>query len=364
MRKLLIIILLLAPFQVFAQVEDNPNTYFRAEVLEILEERENELGSGEKVVQQNLLLLSLEGEYVDKEFEFIGIDDFGVIGQTLYETGDKVLVVASLDYEGNTAFYVTDYVRTGSMWWLFIIFVLSILVVGRWKGLRSLLSLALSFLVIIKYLIPKILAGSNPIVITLISSFIILLVVIYLTEGLNTLSHLSFVSILLSLVVTVFISWFFVTAAKLTGVASEEVAHLINIGEGVVNFRGLLLAGIIIGTLGVLDDVIISQVATVREISGANKKLKFKQVYKRAHAVGTSHIASMTNTLFLAYVGVSLPLLILFGSGESAFGTFGQVVNNEAIATEIIRTLAGSIGLILSVPLATVISVWYYTKNV
>ena len=138
------------------------------------------------------------------------------------------------------------------------------------------------------------------------------------------------------------------------------MSYLINIGENLINFKGLLLAGIIIGALGVLDDVVISQVATVEQISKANKAFDGMEIFKRAYKVGISHIASMTNTLFLAYAGVSLPLLVLFISGESAFTSWGQIINNEMIATEIIRTLSGSIGLILSVPIATSIAAWWH----
>ena len=133
-----------------------------------------------------------------------------------------------------------------------------------------------------------------------------------------------------------------------------------HIGQGAINFKGLLLAGIIIGSLGVLDDVVISQVATVEQIAAAGHYLDSWKTFKHAYKVGISHIASMSNTLFLAYAGVSLPLLILFVSGKSAFSTWGQVINNQAIATEIVRTLAGSIGLILSVPIATLVAVWWF----
>ena len=123
------------------------------------------------------------------------------------------------------------------------------------------------------------------------------------------------------------------------------------------------MAGIIIGTLGVLDDVVISQVATVEEIKRANTALDFKALYQKAYRVGVSHIASMANTLFLAYAGASLPLLILFVSGTSAFGSWQEAVNTELIATEIIRALAGSIGLVLAVPIATFIASKYYSRR-
>ena len=138
---------------------------------------------------------------------------------------------------------------------------------------------------------------------------------------------------------------------------------LLNIQGASIDLTGLLLAGIIIGVLGVLDDVVISQVSTVEQLKLANKHLSQKELFKKAYQVGISHIASMTNTLFLAYAGASLPLLILFGSGTSAFANWQQAINTELIATEIVRTLTGSIGLILAVPIATFIASWWYSRR-
>lgn len=156
---------------------------------------------------------------------------------------------------------------------------------------------------------------------------------------------------------------FFVKIARLTGVAGEEALFLLNIQNTSIDLQGLLLAGVIIGALGVLDDVAISQVSTVEQIILANPNQSEKELFKKAYNVGISHIASMTNTLFLAYAGVSLPLPILFVSGESAFANWSQALNTELISTDIIRTFSGSIGIILSVPITTFISAWWFTKK-
>jgi len=362
MKKIIIILFLFFPLFAFAQTEAK-DAYFKAEVTKVTTQEENILPDGTEVIQQNLLLRGMDGGYKNKEVEFNGIGGFDVVGKNIYKEGDKVLVVESFDAEGNSVFYVTDYVRTGAIFWLSVAFVLFLLAVGGFKGLRSIISLVLTFVVIIKYIIPQILSGADPIFVTIIGSFLILLIIIYVTEGFQKLSHISIVSIFFSLLITVFVSWFFVELAKLTGVFSEDISYLVNIGGDVINFKGLLLAGIIIGTLGVLDDVVIAQAATVEEISKANLAFSRKEVFKRSYKVGISHIASMTNTLFLAYAGVSLPLLILFLSGKSAFASWTQIINNEAITTEIVRTLSGSIGLILAVPISTLIATWWYKKQ-
>jgi uncharacterized membrane protein len=285
-----------------------------------------------------------------------------VVKSNKYKSGDKVLVAATPDDQGNTHYYITDFVRSSALYWLAGLFVLAILAVGRGKGLRSLVSLALTFAVIVGFIIPQILSGSNPVLITVIGSAVILLMIIYITEGINKKSHIAVASIFISLVFSVFLSYFFVEAAKLSGLGSEDAFSLVNIGGQAVNFKGLLLAGIIIGLLGVLDDVVISQVSTVEEIKKAKPEASPKELFRKSYRVGVSHISSMTNTLFLAYAGASITLLILFASGESAFSSWTQIINNEQIATEIVRTLAGSIGLIFSVPIATFLAVKAFSR--
>lgn len=357
----LILFLLLIPFSSFAQ--EIGDFIFRAKVVEIIEQRENELPDGTKVEQQNLKLEILEGDKKGQIVDFNGIGSFDVVKKNFYKVGDKVILDASTNDVGETNYYITDYVRTSGLVYLSILFCLVLLLVGGMRGLRSITSLVVSFFVIIKFIIPKIITGSNPFLITIVGAFFILLAVIYITEGFNSRSHISVVTIFICLVLTLLISAFFVELVKLSGLASEETMFLISFGEQTINFKGLLLAGIIIGTLGVLDDVVISQVVAVEQIIEANPNQGKKEVFKRAYEVGISHVNSMTNTLFLAYAGASLPLLILFISGQSAFSSWGQIINNENIATEITRTLAGSIGLIVAVPIATIIAVEWFKKK-
>jgi uncharacterized membrane protein len=332
---------------------------FKAEVVEILDEQEKVSKEGVETTKQNLRLKGLEGERQGEEFVFEGIDDLTVLRNKTYRKGQEVWVTATYKENGEPVYYVVDHVRNSVIWWLAGIFVLALLLVGGFKGLRALMALVVTFAVLILYIIPSILKGVNPLLPTLVGSTVILLVIIYLTEGFKLRSHIAILSTFLSLLVTIILSWVFVKAAELTGVTSHEVSSLVSLGEGAINFQGLLLAGIIIGALGVLDDVIVSQVATVEQIIDVDRYQRKWEVFKRAYKVGISHISSMTNTLFLAYAGASLPLLILFISGNSAFTGWTQVISNETIATEIVRTLTGSIGLILAVPISTGIAVWW-----
>lgn len=343
--------------------EPAANVFFRGRVGTVLDERAVTTPEGDRTFQQDLNIIGLNGDYKGRTIEIREVGDLNTSDRNRYRAGDKVVVMVSRDDAGGERFIAADYDRAGSLFWLFGLFTLAIVAVGRWKGVRSVLSLALTFLIMIKYIVPQILDGSDPVVVTIIGSFAILLTIIYLTEGFNREAHISVVSIFLSLVITVALSGLFVSLAKLSGLASEEASFIVGLGAAKINLQGLLLAGIIIGALGVLDDVVISQVVAVNEINGADPGQSKKEVFRKALKVGIAHISSMTNTLFLAYAGASLPLLILFLSGQSAFADWSLALNNEILATEIVRTLAGSVGLILAVPIANLVAVWWIKKR-
>lgn len=364
MKKILfyfvIFMFFLTPIFVLAQ---NSDDIFRAEVMEILQEKEIIGEDGLKIFQQNILLKGLEDEWQDKEVIFQGIDDYQVIKNNIYKVGDKVLVAFSPGPEGEEIYYITDYIRHPSLYWLAFIFIILVALVGKWKGLRALIGLIASFFVIMKIIVPKILAGASPLFISIFGSILILLLVVYLTEGINKKSHLAILSVAISLIIVGVLSVVFTNISKLTGFAQEEVMFLIGFGKTMINFKGLLLAGIIISTLGVLDDVIISQIVSVEQIKKANLNLSKIEVYKKAMKIGVSHMSSMINTLFLVYAGASLPLLLLFNINQAPFLSFNQIINNEIIAIEIVRALAGSIGLILSIPIVTFLASWFLGKQ-
>jgi uncharacterized membrane protein len=359
MKKYILVILLLLPTSALAQFDEQiyvEPEIFKAKIVEVLEERVQSIESEIELMQQHLLLIGTDGSWQDREFEVNSINDLEVLSAQEFAVGDKVVVSYSVDFENNDNFAIIDVVRTSSLWYVFLIFVLLTIIIGKWKGFRSLLSLLFSFLVIFYFIIPNIFNGANPVLISLIGGMIITPFIIYFTEGWSRKSHAGVISIYISLFATGILAWTFIRFSSLSGAASEEIMFLVG-NSGVVDFRGLLLAGIIIGSLGVLDDLVISQISTVEEISNADKNLSAKELYNRASRVGISHLGSMTNTLFLAYAGVSLPLLLLFYIQQPPFMTFGEIMNSELIAVEIIRTLVGSIGLILAMPISTFLAI-------
>ncbi len=358
---LFVLIIVIAPR--YGNAQTNSEQYFQAKVINIIDEVTKTREDGSKYIQQHLELEVIQGKEKGKHFEINNIGDLDVVNSNHYKKGDKVLVLYDKSTEGEDYYQIVDSIRTGPLFWLSLVFALVLILVAKFKGLKSLLGLALSFVVIMEFIVPQIMDGANPLLIGIIGSLFILFLLIYLTEGWTRVSHISFLAIFISLFITGLLSVFFTNLTKLTGMAGDEVMYLIGAGRGVIDFKGMLLAGILIGTLGVLDDLVVSQVSLVKEIQEANPNLSKKEVYKKSMRVGVTHIGAMTNTLFLAYAGVSLPLLMLFTVKNPPFLDFSDVINNELIATEIVRTLVGSVGLVLSVPIATILAVNFFKKR-
>ena len=350
---LLGVLMLLCPWPSKAESDAKQLEIFKARVIEILQVEQKEREDGSRFEQQNLKLLGMEGNWLNKEVVYNGISEIDVANTNSYKVGDKVLVDRQTDELGEDTFYVTDFVRSRYLYLLFVIFVIIVLVVGRSKGFKALVGLLLSFVVIIKFILPQILNGRDPFLISLAGGLLILGIIIYLTEGFKLKSHIAVLSVLVSLSATLILSIIFTTLTKLSGLAQEEAAFLIGVGNTDINFQGLLLAGFIIGAIGVLDDIIVGQIEAVEQIKLANPALPAKKVFAMAYKVGNTHIGAIVNTLFLTYAGAALPLLLLFILNQDSGITFDRLINTEVVSTEIVRTLVGSIGVVLSMPIAT-----------
>ena len=258
-----------------------------------------------------------------------------------------------LELQHATVYSIVDFERRGPMLFLALLFAAAVLAFGRLRGALSLVGLALSLVIVLVFVVPAILDGSSPLLVALVASFAVMLSTIALAHGLGPKSIAAILGTAGSLLLTVGLAVLFTDLTHLTGLSSEEAAILQLNGEQ-VNFQGLLLAGMVIGALGVLDDVTISQSSTVMALRGANPALRFGQLFGLAMRVGRDHVSATVNTLVLAYVGASLPLLLLFSTGE--LGVF-DVLNLELVAKEIVATLVGSIGLIAAVPITTALAV-------
>jgi len=328
-------------------------------IVKILEEKKLEVEGQPPSQYQKLEVLVTEGSLKDKTVN-IEVGDIAVVNQQKYQPNEEVVITYTKGMDNEDVFYITDYVRHKSLIWLFVIFVILTVIVGKWRGLSSLVGMGLSFLVIFKYILPSISGGADPINTAIIGSLFIIPISFYLSHGFNKKTTVAVVGTLITLVITGFLAKTYVEVARLTGFASEEAGFLQVAKQGVMNMKGLLLAGIIIGVLGVLDDITISQSAVVFQLKKANPLIKQRELYKAAMNVGQDHIASMVNTLILVYTGAALPLFLLFINNPKPFH---QIVNFEPVAEEIVRTLVGSIGLILAVPITTFIASFIAIRN-
>lgn len=335
MKKIIFIIfsilLLALPNNVYAQTETNEGTVT-------------------KVIEENGSYQKLEVSSSDKK-TIIENGVFDSAQQIKYKLNDKVVV---------TDGQITDYVRRPSLYLLLGIFLLlTIFIAGKW-GVTSILGMIYSFYIIFVFILPMIIKGFNPVAAAIIGSMFIIPVTFSLSHGLNKKTITAIIGTLISMIIVGVLSVVFVNLSKLTGFAVEEAGFLQYQLGSLINMKGILLAGIIISTLGVMDDITISQSSVVEELREANSKLSKKDLFIRSMRVGKDHISSMVNTLVLVYAGASLPLLLLFVNNPHPFT---EIINYEIIADEIVRTMVGSIGLILAVPITTFIACYGYSKK-
>jgi uncharacterized membrane protein len=224
---------------------------------------------------------------------------------------------------------------------------------GRWKGVRALAGLAVSALVIVGFLLPALLQGENAIAVALVATSAVAFAALYIAHGVTRSTTVALLGTMASVLLITGLAWVMAGAAELSGL-SEDSFQLLRVTADAVDPRGILLAGIVIGALGVLDDVTVTQVSAVNELRRSDPSATPRDAYRAALRIGRDHVASTVNTLVLAYAGASLALLLFFfQEGRS----IGQILNREVVAIEIVRTLIGSIGLIVSVPMTTALAV-------
>ncbi|WP_416518663.1 YibE/F family protein [Streptomyces achromogenes] len=266
--------------------------------------------------------------------------------------GEKVVVAYEPSAPRDLQYAVTDVNRKFPMTLLAGIFAVAVVLVGRLRGVMALVALAVSFLVLTLFILPAILQGSNPLLVAVIGSSAIMLIALYLCHGLSARTSVAVLGTLISLALIGVLGSLFIGWAALTGNTDDNTGLIHGLYPS-IDMSGLLLAGVIIGSLGVLDDVTVTQTSAVWELHEANPSMGWRGLYRAGIRIGRDHIASVVNTLVLAYAGAALPLLLLFSIAQSSVGT---VANSELVAEEIVRTLVGSIGLVASVPVTTALA--------
>jgi uncharacterized membrane protein len=279
-----------------------------------------------------------------------------------YQPGDDVIVAVDVAPDGTQSVAVVDRWRLPLLRNLVGAFAIVTIIVAGWRGIRALLSLALTLVLAVKVLIPALLAGWNPVALAISLGTLITIATLVLTQGLNRQVLAAVLGTIIGLLVTGVLAVVVTEAAQFTvAQGSEQIVFLQQLTQGRIDLSGLLLAAVIFGGLGVLNDVAISQAATVDELRAVSPTMPRRELYRRTMNVGIAHLAATVNTLVFAYLGAALPLLVLLALQVE---TFTLTVNEEIIAVEVVRTLVGSIGILLAVPATTAIATWLAPRPV
>ncbi|GAA3447591.1 YibE/F family protein [Planomonospora venezuelensis] len=280
-------------------------------------------------------------------------------GAQRFAAGDDVVLIHTPDSELEVPPYqISDHDRSSPLWLAGAAFALAVISFGRWRGVMALIGLAVTFVLLLAFVIPAILAGEPPLLVAVVGAAAIMLTVLYLTHGFTVTTSVAIVGTVASLTLTGALAYGAIGMVQLSGITDESSFYLDTSYR--INTEGLLLASIIIGSLGVLDDVTVTQAATVAELAHANPGYGFARLYRAAARVGRSHIASVINTIVLAYAGASLPLLLLISVGEQPLG---EVLTNPVLAQEIVRSVVGTLGLIAAVPITTALAALAGTRS-
>ncbi len=350
MRVLSLVAVLVAvgiPFVGFAA--QPTDTYAVAYVTQILSE-ENETIDGVLQRVQHVQLTIEGGEYAGK---IVAIENGVIEGRSdmVLKEGERVAVEILSKPDGTVKVLLKEPYRLYALFWLMAAFVFLSVVIGGWTGILSVAGLAVSIAVLLFFIIPRIVAGGDPLVISFIGAAIIACLSLYAAHGFKRRTSVALLATVVTLLISLVVAIIAVHLTALYGMGSEESLYMQMGPLQHVNLQGLLLGGMLLGCLGVLDDITTAQCAAVDEISKANPSLSAEALRKAGSSVGREHIASLINTLALAYAGASLPLLLLLD--VSSDFPLWVTINGEFLAEEIVRTLVGSMALLFAVPIST-----------
>lgn len=371
MKKTVAIVLLLVyfitiPLAAYADEYDEEEFYEDEEVIEeaplergvvteiisdIDKETLDELDGSFDILAQVVMVKVLTGKYKDQEFlienSVSGNQTFDII----VSEGDKVLLNIQEEPGEAPIISVASFIRDTYTYYILVAFVLLLLIIGRLKGVKSVITLTITISVILFFMLPLFLKGYNPVWVTVVCAIFIIITTFFIIAGINTKSISAIIGTTGGVLAAGGLAYLIGTAAKLTGLSSHEATMLMYIPQNIeFNFQGLLFAGIIIGALGAVMDVAMSVASSMHEIREINPEIDHYSLMKSGMNVGRDIMGTMSNTLILAYTGSSIPLLLLF----MAYGTsMTKILNLDLIATEIVRSLVGSIGLILTIPITS-----------
>ncbi len=348
----------LTPSVAFAQTNISPEkpTYVKAKVLHIHKEGVKEIAQNKNIFQ-DVTVKILEGPEKNKEIRIEHGGTVTISSSQKLHTGETVILSQSKNQEGSTISQISDRYRLPSIAIIIACFFALVIFICGKKGVGAIIGLIMSLGVIVYFIIPLILSGHNPLFISIVGSLFILITTMFLAHGISQKTAVALSATAISLLLTAIFAIVFVSFARLSGLGSEDIYSLQQGFHNTINFQGLLLGGIIIGSLGVLDDVTTTQSATVFALAETDHKLRPMELFKKGMVVGREHITSVVNTLVLAYAGASIGVFIFFViTTNNDTEPLWVILNSEVLIEEVIRSLAGSFGLILAVPLTTLIA--------
>ncbi len=273
----------------------------------------------------------------------------GAQGIPALDPGDEVILAFDATAEEGFRYRFVDRQRTSTLLWLALVFAGAVVVLGRLRGLAALAGLAASLLVLVWFVLPAILDGRSAVLVAVVGAAAIAYLALYLAHGFTLMTTVALLGTLAALALTVVLATVFVGVAELTGFASEE-ATAVQVGAARIDLAGILLGGVVIGALGAIDDMTVTQASAVWELRAVSPLMSQRALIRSGLRIGRDHVASTVNTLALAYAGASLPVLLLLVLSRQSVAT---VLSGEVLATEIVRTLVGSIGLVAAVPVTT-----------
>ena len=352
MKKILVVLvvfILICSINIYAESEITEESYVEMETAIVLEVSDVIIDDESIEEYQNVKLKITSGKHKNEIFDVENYLTSNIAFNIFVEEGEKVIVSIEETEDGYIDVYISDYMRQHYILYLTIIYILLIIIIGKKKGLKSVITLTITVLAIMKVLLPMILKGFNPIPITIIISVGITIITLFIVGGINGKSISAVIGTSGGVVIAGLLAYYIGSKVKLTGLNSEEAMMLMYIPQEIsFDFRSLLFCGIILGSLGAIMDVGMSISSSIDEINNANSNMTRQSLFLSGMNVGKDIMGTMTNTLILAYTGSTIPMLLLFMAYETSMV---KIMNLDIIATEIIRSLSGSIGLVLTIPL-------------
>jgi uncharacterized membrane protein len=331
--------------------------YAKGVVSEVVFEQIDDVQNAQSITQQLKVTLT-DTDRAGEEVEINNTQILDKAGSTHYKVGDRV-VLGLVPTDVAAEYVILDRYRLPGVYIIVAAFLLLAVIVGRKRGLTSLVGLGITGCILLLFIAPQILSGKDPFLVAIVGAGAIVLVSMFISHGFNKRIQISAISTIIALAFTALIAYIFVYISRLFGFGQSD-AFLLETGYlGSINLRGILLAGIVISVLGVLDDVTTAQTAAVEELHKTDPALSVKDLYRKGLSIGREHIASLINTLILVYAGAALPLFLLLTLQKSQ--PIWVLLNSEFIAEELVRSLIGSIALILAVPISTLLAAYIYT---